>query len=75
MMTNNNLRISEDWYINEACNALIKHCLELLHRGKLAEFNAILKETIKQNDIVLKATKPKTKKPRKARKARKTKTK
>lgn len=64
-------RICNDYQLNEACNSLIKHCLELLHAGKLSEFNKILKETVKQNDVVLKETTKRVRKPRKARKARK----
>jgi hypothetical protein len=58
-------RICEDWHLNEAANSLIRHCLELLHKGKLKEFNQILKETVKQNDIVLRENTKKVRKPRK----------
>lgn len=66
---NNNLMISQDYDLNDACNKLISSCLTLLHRGKLKEFNQILKETVKQNDMVLKETTKKTRKARKTRKA------
>lgn len=65
-----NLRICNDYHLNEASNSLIKHCLELLHVGKLKEFNQILKETVKQNDVVLRETTKKVRKPRKKKTAK-----
>lgn len=62
---NNNLMISQDYDLNDACNKLISSCLSLLHKGKLKMFNDILKETVKQNDIVLRETTKKTRKTRK----------
>ncbi|NBW10173.1 MAG: hypothetical protein EBR82_19310 [Caulobacteraceae bacterium] len=62
---NNNLMISQDYDLNDACNKLISSCLSLLHKGKLKAFNDILKETVKQNDIVLRETTKKTRKTRK----------
>lgn len=50
---NNNLMISQDYDLNDACNKLISSCLSLLHKGKLKAFNDILKETVKQNSMVL----------------------
>lgn len=69
---NNGLFITQDYDLNKACNSLIASCLELLHKGKLAVFNEILEETVKQNNMVLKQKRTSAKKPRKAKKVKKT---